>query len=96
MIKPGKKTKEWNKTRAELKIEFADMGIVRCEIKLKGCLGDNFLSFAHTEKRRKVTDLKKVVLACNHCHGLVEYHAQSVTGMPMNQYLEGIIANRQI
>ena len=89
-IKPGKKTLAWNKTRAELKIEFEDMGITSCELQFPECTRDNFLGFAHTKKRRYVTDLKRVVLACTNCHQTVEYTPD------MEMVLENVIANRKL
>ena len=86
----GKKTKEWNKVRAELKTEFENMGITTCEIRHKGCWKNNALGFAHTKKRRYVTDLKRVVLACNPCHDWVENSGE----VKMEEYLEQIIHDR--
>ncbi len=70
----GKKTKEWNSVRDELKQSFYKAGIVNCEIKYPGCWKNNALSFAHIDKRRKLShdDLYKVVLACIPCHDQVE------------------------
>jgi sugar phosphate isomerase/epimerase len=93
-MKIGKKTKEWMEIRKELKEEFQRMGVTTCELKLEGCTHDNFLGFAHTKKRRNVTDLKRVVLACANCHDKVEYCSFRWTGKPMEEYLEGIISKR--
>ena len=70
--KLGKKGNAWAKARAELKKEFMAMGVTRCELMREGCTGDYGMGFAHTRKRRNVTDLKRVVLACNSCHDKVE------------------------
>lgn len=94
MLKAGSKTKEWNRIKAELKKEFEEKGITSCEIGLESCTGDNFLGFAHTKKRRNVTDLKRVVLACNNCHSRIEYACVRWTGKSMEEFLEGIIQNR--
>ena len=94
MIKAGKKTKEWNKVRLQVKKYFIDQGITTCEIRLKGCTNNYPLSFAHTKKRRFVTDLSRVVLCCLECHHKVEYQALKYTGQSMEDYLESIITNR--
>jgi sugar phosphate isomerase/epimerase len=94
MIKIGDKTKEWIKVRKELKKEFEETGITQCEIGLEGCTRGLFLGFAHTKKRRDVTDLKRVVLACSNCHSKIEYACHRWTGKSMEDFLEGIIKNR--
>lgn len=90
MIKAGKKTKEWAKVRKELKKDFETMGITTCELRVEGCWNNNALSFAHTLKRRNVTDLKRVVLACVPCHQKVERMIEA----QMEAYLENIIKKR--
>lgn len=90
MIKAGKKTKAWDKARAQLKKEFEEKGITTCELKLEVCWNNNALSFAHTKKRRNVTDLKRVVLACVPCHQVVEAWPEE----RMEEYLEDIISKR--
>lgn len=87
----GKKTKEWNDVRDELKQKFYKGGIVECELRLPGCWKNNALSFAHIDKRRKLTkeDLYKVVLACTPCHTEVEVKKD------MREILERIIKNRK-
>lgn len=94
MIKAGKKTIAWSKARKELVREFEDRGITSCEINLQGCTSGMYLGFAHTKKRRDVTDLKRVVLACNNCHYKVEYECKRWTGLNMESYLESIIESR--
>jgi len=94
MIRPGKKSEEWYKVRKELVKEFYEKGITSCEIGLLGCTKTLYLGFAHTKKRRYVTDLKRVVLACHSCHHKVEYFCKENTGKNMEAYLEGIIKNR--
>jgi hypothetical protein len=70
----GKRTEAWEKARAVLKGRFEAAGIITCELRFQGCWYDNGLGFAHTKKRRHLEggDLYRVVLACNHCHDLVE------------------------
>lgn len=69
-IGPGKKTREWNKIRAELKKRFLSVGITRCEM----CGKDNMLSFAHRKKRRfcDEDELHVCALLCNPCHDKLE------------------------
>lgn len=94
MIKPGKKTKEWDKAKVELKKEFQEMGITSCEIRLPDCTNSYMLGWAHTRKRRFVTDIKRVVLACQNCHQKVEYECEKWTSKDMETYLEEIIQKR--
>lgn len=94
MIKAGKKTRDWDKARKELKREFEEMGITTCEIRLQGCLNNYNLSFAHTKKRRYVTDLKRVVLSCINCHQKIEYASKQWSGLSMEEYLEDVIKGR--
>lgn len=94
-VKKLSKIQKWNIVRKELKIRFEKAGITSCELRLPGCLKDNFLGFAHTTKRRDVKDLKKVVLACQNCHEKIEYAPVRWTQQPMQEYLEGIIRGRK-
>jgi hypothetical protein len=67
------------------------MGITSGEIRRGGCWNDRAVGFAHTKKRRNVTDIERVVLACNPCHSLVE----KMTEHQMENFLEMIIENRE-
>lgn len=89
----GKKTKEWADERKVLKEEFEKMGVTTCEIGLPGCAKNNFLGFAHLDKRRNLTkeDLPQVVLACNPCHDNVEL----LNRIRMRKILTEIIKNRK-
>lgn len=93
----GKKTKQWDKVRAELKKEFYDKGIISCEI----CGYADALSFAHRVKRRYIAkddeaELRCVALLCmdigthKGCHNLLEYGDKQV----MFDVISEIIANR--
>lgn len=103
--KPTKKVKvskvdEWYKVmHSEIIPQFQRWGITTCEIKLSvHCRLTNYLTFAHTKKRRKITtpeDLRRVVLACQPCHEVVEYSCIDVTGKTMQEYLDEIIENRE-
>lgn len=91
-LKPiGKKGQAWIDCRAELKVDFKAAGITTCEIRGPGCTPGNFLGFAHTRKRRNVTDLRRCALLCNHCHAGVEILPEA----EMERRLEAIIAHRR-
>lgn len=71
---PGKisKTDKWTRVRAELKKQFKEWGVTRCEI----CAGTFALSFAHSKKRRFIyseDDWREVALLCQSCHDRVEH-----------------------
>jgi hypothetical protein len=75
----SKKVDEWAIIRNRLKQEFEERGMTRCEFRLKGCLIDNFLGFAHRHKREwyynqpeLLGDFKQVAVACQNCHDLIE------------------------
>ena len=97
-IKPGKKTLNWEKARKILKQKFARTGITTCEIRHpQHCSKDNFLTFAHIDKRRylsegEVGSPQCVVLACQGCHAWVE----GFTRLSMRSFLFNIINNRKI
>jgi len=76
MKKAGKKSRAWFAVRRRLKVEFEARGITSCELRYEGCAGDGMLGFAHGRKRRHLrgNELETLtILACNHCHGKVEY-----------------------
>jgi hypothetical protein len=74
MLKAGKRTKEWQRVREQLKPRFEAVGITRCEFNFNGCWRNNALGFAHLRKRRNLREgeLKVVALACNSCHDILE------------------------
>ncbi len=76
----NRKTKEWDSVRRELKQKFLEMGITSCELGLEKCTRDNYLGFAHTAKRRKLSheDLYEVALLCNNCHEQIEYGTSEI------------------
>lgn len=83
------KTALWNKTRAQLKIEFEKNGITRCEV----CGSGMYLGFAHRYKRRFITtieELKICALLCVTCHENIEYSGHE----NMKQAVDKIIAER--
>lgn len=76
MRKRGRKANNWIKTRRQLSAEFAEKGIVSCELKYQGCWGEGALGFAHGRKRRhlKGDELKTLtILCCIPCHDKIEY-----------------------
>lgn len=91
MIKKGRKTKQWNKTRAELKKQFAEMNITFCE----NCGSTFGLSFAHSKKRRHIQgdEIREVALLCvNPCH--LEFEA--LPESEMNAKILEIISKREV
>lgn len=73
--KRGPKTREWDRVRASLKIEFMQRGDTACELRLPGCWRDNGLTFCHRVKRRFITtenELRVVCLGCMNCHRIIE------------------------
>ncbi|MHC1728042.1 MAG: hypothetical protein AB9866_18910 [Syntrophobacteraceae bacterium] len=82
----------WNRWAvAKLKDEYQERGITCCEIRLPGCKGAFFLSFAHRKKRRyyysdpeKLGDINETVLACQHCHDQIE-QSRSLTEEVFNR-----------
>lgn len=76
MLKPGKKTKAWQKAKRKLREEFRMNGITNCEAKLPGCMGRWGLGFAHRYKRsdpRCTHEFKDVILACTSCHHRMDH-----------------------
>lgn len=72
----GKKTNQWNKDRAKLKVEYEYKGITTCELRFEGCWFNNALSFAHRYKRndpRCDNTFEGTILACIPCHDIIEY-----------------------
>lgn len=79
------KTKEWDRVRKQLKIEFERRDIVRCE----RCSGSFGLSFAHRLKRRFITtdeELRTVALLCQQCHYWAEYGDRDNPGTHERMY----------
>ena len=90
--KRGSRTKAWTNARRGLKVEFARMGVTRCEANLADCMGDEGLGFAHTKKRRHLAEdeLKTVALLCNNCHDFYELQGEA----KMQPQIEELIARR--
>lgn len=73
------KVQVWAMARDKLKQEYLEKGITACEMRLGGCLNNNFLGFAHRYKRndsRCEHTFQKTVLACVSCHEKVEYNRE--------------------
>jgi len=90
----GKRTKEWEQIRRQLKPKFERAGITTCEFRFNGCTRDWALGFAHVDKRRflKGEQLAEVALACTPCHQLLEL-------LPRDQMkieIRSVINNRSI
>ena len=68
------KVSDWDNTRKSIKAVFEKAGITSCELSFYGCSGANYLSFAHSRKRREISgdELREVVLACQSCHNRLE------------------------
>lgn len=98
-VKKISKIDEWNTVRdTEIIPQFKEWGITSCEIRLFPCVKSMYLGFAHTKKRRYIKtpeDLRRVVLACEPCHTLVEYFCKRQTGKTMTEFLEEIIQKRE-
>lgn len=92
------KTEVWYRVMHEEIIpQFDKWGIRVCEIKTDYCKQTMYLGFAHTKKRRDIhtpEDLRRVVLACQPCHEIVEYKCQATYGVSMTEYLDRIIQKR--
>ena len=79
-MKQSKNSKASEILRKKLKQEYLDRGIIECEVNLQGCYRNNFLSFAHKDKRikylKRPNDLwtfKETIIACIPCHQIIEY-----------------------
>jgi|GEM_PF-1930430 len=78
-VKPGKRTKAWNRDRAKLKKEYEAKGITRCELRRSVCWVNNALGFVHRHKRNwyldkpgKLGTFNQTLLGCNPCHDEIE------------------------
>lgn len=91
-LKAGKKTKEWEKVRRELKKRFMAAGITTCELRWPQCWRDDGLSFAHSRKRLDpLYDSREAILACGSCHTALE----GFTHQGMLSTVQRIIKNRE-
>lgn len=89
----GEKTDQWEITRKALIPRFEAAGITSCELGYYGCFRNNFLSFAHSKKRRFITsqrELEEVCLCCTNCHGRIEFSKD------MYEIICKVIARRKV
>lgn len=92
---PGKRTREREKVRRQLKCKFVGMGVTTCELRLPGCMVDDGLGFAHALKRRHITtdeDMRRVALLCNSCHDVLELQGEA----KMSRIIDSIISRRAV
>ncbi len=90
----GRKGKEWEATRARLKVRFKRAGIVTCEVRGENCWGANALTFCHTRKRRNIvttSQLEEVCLGCIECHNALELLPEA----EMGRKIKAIIDSRE-
>jgi hypothetical protein len=89
--KKGCKVRWWERTRAGLKKEFAARNIVTCEARFEGCTVDDQLSFAHSHKRRHITDetlMLEVALLCWNCHLRLEVMGEAKMCIEIRKIIE--------
>jgi hypothetical protein len=94
VARKGRRTKEWERVRRQLKCEFTARGIQTCELRLPDCMVDNGLGFAHGYKRRHITTVAepgRVILACNNCHDHIERQGEAA----MSRIVDSVIAGRR-
>ncbi len=75
----GKRTKERQKQNAKLR-KLPDSVKKLCEIRLPGCLGNKFLSWAHSSKSRYLVndrDWQEAARSCGFCHDAIEAMSHS-------------------
>jgi hypothetical protein len=90
--KPGKKTRASAKANGDMKAECRRLGIFQCELHFDGCWRDPH-GFAHSRKRRNIItpeQLREAVIACNHCHSIIERWPES----KMGDFVREILARR--
>lgn len=85
----------WLRVRRNLKAEFEKQGIVACEFGIsEQCTPLNFLSFAHSLKRRFIEteeQLRECGLACFACHQILD---ERMTHDEMFATVRGVIESR--
>lgn len=93
-MKQGKRGRAWSNARRKIKTDFERNGVTTCELRFEGCLINNFLGFAHSRRRRFITDeqgLFEVCLACQKCHETLDRMSHEET----YQTVINIIENRE-
>jgi hypothetical protein len=89
----GDKVDSWERTREILKERFATAGVTTCELQWRNCFKNNFLSFAHSKKRRYITnqeELEDCALLCQSCHQKIEFRPD------MYEIVRSVIARRKV
>jgi hypothetical protein len=83
----------WINARPKLKAKFLRAGITSCEARWVGCWRMRGLTFAHSLKRRHITDsaqMNEVALLCVICHNRTELKGEA----KMYVEIRGLIATR--
>ena len=90
MKRVGKKTREWDSIRKELKERFEKVGLTRCEL----CGSDWSLGFAHRKPRRYCDhdELYKTALLCQEHHQECDAKGHEIMFLTINT----IIENRKV
>jgi len=95
----GKRGRENQKVCREKKQELLNLSIVTCEARLDGCTYDNYLSFAHTRKRRHMgkwesaereLNMKESACLCWNCH----WNLEKLGEEKMAEEIRAIMARR--
>lgn len=75
----GKKGREWANVRRQIIAQLERQGIVYCEFGFDGCTRNDYLSLAHSMKRRFLGSgddrkwrIREVALACWNCHRILD------------------------
>jgi hypothetical protein len=87
------KSRVWINARPKLKAKFSRAGITSCEARWAGCWRTRSLTFAHSLKRRHITDsalMNEVALLCIPCHDKTELKGEA----KMSVEIRGLIATR--
>jgi hypothetical protein len=86
-------SRTWINARPKLKAKFQRAGITSCEARWAGCWRTRSLTFAHSLKRRHITDsaqMNEVALLCIPCHDKTELKGEAL----MSIEIRGLIATR--
>ncbi len=93
MNRSGPRTRKRAAMNAKLKARSVKLGIFSCELRLPGCMGNQFLSWAHSKKSRFLVtdeDWMEAVLSCQSCHARIEGSGHE----PMKRAVLDAIARR--
>lgn len=70
-VKPGRKTKGWNKARTKLKAQDNSDNLKYCQFQFPGCWGEAD-GYSHPVKKSRGGKNEGCILSCNFCHNLAE------------------------